>query len=140
MVFLTKIANEHTDSVGAPLAQAEMEALDKLEEKEEHSFKNPPDLYERFDADPRAYDLTTRGTATLKWSRRSASARERWAEEHLRLVQAGFDDETIARLREFVLSPSHSRDTMAESELRLDVEAGLAAVRAWVGARRGMMP
>jgi hypothetical protein len=64
--------------------EAEMEALDKLEEKEDLALKKPLDIYERFDADPYEYELTSRGTSTLKWSRRSASARQRWADPSYR--------------------------------------------------------
>ena len=63
--------------------EAEMEALDKLEEKG-LVLQQLPDLHERYDASPRDQDISTRGTATLKWSRRSASARKRWADPEYR--------------------------------------------------------
>ena len=63
--------------------EAEMEALDKLEEKD-LVLQQLPDLHERYDASPRNQDISTRGTATMKWSRRSASARKRWADPEYR--------------------------------------------------------
>jgi transcriptional regulator with XRE-family HTH domain len=63
-------------------------------------------------------------------------ARAAWARLQLELVEAGWDDGTIAFLRGFVLAPElrlvHLTD---ESALRLDVQAGLAAARAWIAAR-----
>lgn len=65
-------------------------------------------------------------------------AREAWARLYLDLVQMGVDEPTIAFLRGFVLADSlllsHSSHP---DELRLDVEAGVAAARAWVAARLG---
>ena len=62
-------------------------------------------------------------------------AREMWASLQLDLVRAGCSEQDVEHLKGFVLAPELlSRHTPADL-LRLDVEAGIAAARAWVAAR-----
>jgi len=64
-------------------------------------------------------------------------ARERWAEVQLELVRMGVDDDAVTLLRTFVLSPHLLTKSLTEEQLRQDVEAGVAAARAWAAARTG---
>ena len=59
--------------------EAEMEALDRLEENKMETEPSLQDRFERFDGDMRGDDLTARGTTTLK-NRRSELAKQRWSD------------------------------------------------------------
>lgn len=63
-------------------------------------------------------------------------ARERWAELQLELVRDGTGDDALTLLRSFVLSPHLLARALTEEQLRQDVEAGVAAARAWSAAHR----
>lgn len=62
-------------------------------------------------------------------------AREKWAELQLELTRQGADDTTLQLLRSFVLADElHGLHSGDELSLRMDVDAGMAAARAWMNA------
>jgi transcriptional regulator with XRE-family HTH domain len=67
-------------------------------------------------------------------------ARQAWARLYAELVERGVSESDCAFLRRFVLSRELFARSLPDADVRLDVEAGVLAVRAWVDARYPTAP